>query len=194
MDGTIEGLPCLQLPEDRTRRLGDHTAQHGGRKHSPGNHPGERHTALQPCSRCSLPGFDATAAFEHALPAFPPATRLPVQALQGLGDGVDRTRGQPQPLAGVRPGRGHAHEAKHEQPPQIQWIRVVGSSSPAIFVRWVVFFATPWPLDVLRWHRPSGESGAVRTRTERLLASTDQPRPGNAGQVPHTQCTLFLQP
>ena len=28
----------------------------------------------------------------------PPATRLPVQALQGLGDGVDRTRGPQQPL------------------------------------------------------------------------------------------------
>jgi hypothetical protein len=45
---------------------------------------------------------------------------------------------------------GHTHEAKHSQPPQIQWLRVVGASSPAVFVLWFVFCVRPWPPDVLR--------------------------------------------
>ena len=65
----------------------------------------------------------------------------------------------------------------------MRWFRGVGSSSPAVFVRWVVCVETPLLLNVLRRPRPGGASAAGCTRPARGRASTAPRRPGKAGGV-----------
>src|SRR5262249_23104621 len=70
MDGTIQGLPFLDLKQHTTGHFGHHPCQHGGIKHPPGNDTIERQTALQPLGGAQLAGLDATAAFQNPMPDF----------------------------------------------------------------------------------------------------------------------------
>src|ERR687892_2635221 len=68
MDGTIEGLPFLDLQQHAARHLRDRPPQHGGIKHPPGNDTVERQTALQALARGQLALFDATTTFHNPMP------------------------------------------------------------------------------------------------------------------------------
>ena len=102
MDGTIQRLPFLDLQQHATRHLGHRPRQHGGIKHPPGNDAIERQAALQALAGGQLPRFDATATFQNPMPHLnAPATGVPLDALDGVGDGMHRHRGQQQPLDGL---------------------------------------------------------------------------------------------
>src|SRR5262245_63932379 len=80
-----------------------------------------------------------------------------VQELCGRGQGVERPLDHlaAEAVTTYVTGRlggpvAHTHEAKLSQPPQLQWLRVVVSSSPAVCVLWFVFCVLLWPPDVLQ--------------------------------------------
>src|SRR5712691_11790378 len=101
MDGAVQRLPFLDLPQHATRHLGDRPRQHGGIKHPPGNHAIECQAALQALAGAQLTGFNAAAAFHNPMPDFnAPATSIPRDALDGVFDRVHLNRAQQQPLNG----------------------------------------------------------------------------------------------
>src|SRR5215475_7524164 len=107
MDGTIERLPFLDLQQHAARHLRHRPRQHGGIKHPPGNDAVEGQAALQALRGGQLPGFDPTATFQNSVPDFDaPPTGVPRDAFDGVGDRLDRHRGQQQPLDGLHPGWG----------------------------------------------------------------------------------------
>ena len=106
MDGAIQGLPFLQCQQRRTRHVRPGPAQHGRRENPPGNAALQRQTPLQPLGGLQLAGVEATATLQHAVPDFhAPATGLPVHPRERRCGGVDRPRGQQQPLDRVGPRR-----------------------------------------------------------------------------------------
>ena len=68
MDGTIEGLPFLDLQQHAARYLRDRPRQHDGIKHPPGNDTIERQAALQALARGQLALFETTATFHNPMP------------------------------------------------------------------------------------------------------------------------------
>jgi uncharacterized protein (DUF433 family) len=68
MDGTIQSLPFLDLPQHVTWHLGDRPCQHDGIKHPPGNDAIERQAALQALTCRQLALFDAAATFQNPMP------------------------------------------------------------------------------------------------------------------------------
>src|SRR4029450_5661026 len=90
MEGTIERLPFVGLQQHTTRRLGHRAYQHGGVKNSPRQHAVERQTTLQALSPLELTRFQATTAFQNPMPDLnAPSTRVPLDALNGVVDGVN---------------------------------------------------------------------------------------------------------
>ncbi len=99
MDGTREGLPFFGVQQDATGRLGHRTRQHGGIQNPPRQDAVERQTATQALSRRELACFNAATAFQNPMPDLnAPAARVPLNALDGVLNGLHGNRGQQQPL------------------------------------------------------------------------------------------------
>src|SRR5262245_27473964 len=99
MDGPIEGLPFFWVQQDATGCLGHRTRQHGGIQNPPRQDAVERQTATQARRRLELTCFNAATAFQNPMPDLnTPAARVPLNALDGVLNGLHRHRGQQQPL------------------------------------------------------------------------------------------------
>ena len=94
MDGTIERLPFVGLQQHATGRLGHRARQHGGVKNPPRQHAVERpDTRCKRSARLELTRFQATPAFQNPMPDLnAPATRVPLDALDGVVDASRRPR------------------------------------------------------------------------------------------------------
>src|SRR5215470_7480814 len=101
MDGTIQSLPFVEVQQDATGHVGHRPRQHCGIKNPPGNDTIQRQAALQALATCELACFNPTPAFQNPVPDFnAPATGIPLHALGGVVDRIDRDGAQQQPLDG----------------------------------------------------------------------------------------------
>ena len=99
--------PCLDRHPHATGPLGPGACPPGGRPHPPGPDALARHAALPARAGGQRSRVDATATVHNPRPhRKAPATGVPRHALDGVGDGLPRHRGQPQPGEGLHPVRG----------------------------------------------------------------------------------------
>ena len=102
MDGTIQRLPFVEFQQHAARHLRHRPRQHRGIKNPPGNDTIQRQAALQALAACQLAFFHTTTTFQNAVPDFnAPATRVPLDTLDGVVDRLDRHGRQQQPLNGL---------------------------------------------------------------------------------------------
>src|SRR6266481_3765394 len=101
MDGTIQRLPFVEFQQHAARHLRHRPRQHRGIKNPPGNDTIQRQAALQALAPRQLAFFNTTTTFQNAVPDFnTPATRVPLDTLDGVDDRLDRHGRQQQPCNG----------------------------------------------------------------------------------------------
>ena len=101
MDGTRQRLPFVEFPQHAARHLRHRPRQHRGIKNPPGNDTIPRQAALQARAARQLAFFKTTTTLQNAVPDFnTPATRVPLDTLDGVVDRLDRPGRQQQPFNG----------------------------------------------------------------------------------------------